>query len=228
MIDELIATDDTLSEIAHARCRVELANYFAACVLMPYAPFLELAETTLYDIDRLAATFTVSFEMVCQRLTTLQRKGAQGVPFFFLRIDKAGNVTKRFNATPFTLAEQGGSCPVWNIHGAFATPGIIVPQLVELPDAGQFFTISRTTDRPVISRYVQDRRLVVTLGCERAQVQRVGYAQRYHMADNAEIAEIGINCHICPRQACAQRAHEPIHRKLPLNTNRRGSTRYES
>ena len=228
MIDELIATDETLSEMAHARCRVELANYFAAAVLMPYAPFLELAETTLYDIDRLAATFTVSFEMVCQRLTTLQRKGAQGVPFFFLRIDKAGNVTKRFNATPFTLAEQGGSCPVWNIHGAFATPGIIVPQLVELPDAGQFFTISRTTDRPVISRHMQDRRLVVALGCERAQVQRVGYAQRYHMADNADIAEIGINCHICPRQACAQRAHEPIHRKLPLNTNRRGSTRYES
>lgn len=228
LIDDLIATDGTLPEIAHARCRVELANYFAAAVLMPYAPFLELAEATKYDIDRLAATFTASFEMVCQRLTTLQCKGAQGVPFFFLRIDRAGNVTKRFNATPFTLAEQGGSCPVWNIHTAFAMPGAIVPQLVELPDSGQFFTISRTTDRPVISRYMQDRRLVVTLGCERAQAQRVGYAQRYHMAENAEVAEIGINCHICPRQACAQRAHEPLHRKLTIDANRRGSTRYES
>ncbi|MBE0412471.1 short-chain fatty acyl-CoA regulator family protein [Yoonia sp.] len=228
LIDDLIAADGSLSNIAHARCRVELANYFAAALLMPYAPFLALAEKTHYDLDRLAATFTTSFEMVCQRLTTLQRKGAQGVPFFFLRIDRAGNVTKRFNATPFTLAEQGGSCPVWNIHTAFATPGVIVPQLVELPDSGQFFTISRTTDRPVISRYHHDRRLVVALGCERAQLQRVGYARRFHMAENAEIAEIGINCHICTRQACAQRAHEPLHRKLPIDANRRGSTRYES
>ncbi len=227
-IDALIATDGSLPEIAHARCRVELANYFAAAVLMPYGPFLNLAETTDYDIDRLTATFTASFEMVCQRLTTLQRRGAQGVPFFFLRIDRAGNVSKRFNATPFTLAEQGGSCPVWNIHSAFASPGTIVPQLVELPDAGQFFTISRTTDRPAISRHTQDRRLVVALGCERAQLQRVGYARRFHMAENADVAEIGINCHICPRQACAQRAHEPLHRKLPIDANRRGSTRYES
>jgi predicted transcriptional regulator len=117
---------------------------------------------------------------------------------------------------------------VWNIHSAFASPGTIVPQLVELPDAGQFFTISRTTDRPAISRHTQDRRLVVALGCERAQLQRVGYARRFHMAENADVAEIGINCHICPRQACAQRAHEPLHRKLPIDANRRGSTRYES
>ena len=228
VIDALMADDSNLPAVAHDRCRVELANYFAAAVLMPYAPFLAQAEAGQYDIDRLAARFTVSFEMACQRLTTLQRKGAQGVPFFFLRIDGAGNVTKRFNATPFTLAEQGGSCPVWNIHAAFASPGAILSQLVEVPDSGQFFTISRTTDRAVIGRSGQTRRLVLALGCERTHMQRVGYAQRYHLAENAEIAEIGINCHICPRQACAQRAHEPIHRKLPLNANRRGSTRYES
>lgn len=228
LIDELIGGDENLAGAAHDRCRVELANYFAAAVLMPYPLFLAQAEVGQYEIDQLAAKFTVTFEMVCQRLTTLQRKGAQGVPFFFLRIDSAGNVTKRFNATPFTLAEQGGSCPVWNIHGAFATPGVILPQLVEMPDSGQFFTISRTTDRPAIGRQKRARRLVVALGCERTHMQRIGYAQRYHGAESADIAEIGINCHICPRQACAQRAHEPIHRKLPLNANRRGSTRYES
>ncbi|MEM9786993.1 MAG: short-chain fatty acyl-CoA regulator family protein [Pseudomonadota bacterium] len=227
-LDDLISTLGMLSDAGRARCRVELANYFAAALLMPYAPFLKLAEASEYDVDRLAAKFGVTFEMACQRLTTMQRKGAQGVPFFFLRIDRAGNVTKRFNATPFTLAEQGGSCPVWNIHTAFAAPGMIVPQFVELPDSGQFFTISRTTDRPVMNRYNMDRRLVVALGCERTHVKRVGYASPFNLADETSIAKIGINCHICPRQACAQRAHEPLHVNLPVDANRRGSTRYES
>src|SRR3546814_3562161 len=84
--------------------------------------------------------------------------GARGVPFFFLRVDKAGNVTKRFNATSFNIAEYGGACPVWNIHTSFRTPGVIVPQFVELPDGERFFTISRTTERPVFSRDTQDRR----------------------------------------------------------------------
>jgi predicted transcriptional regulator/transcriptional regulator with XRE-family HTH domain len=228
LLEELIKDAGIESQIGRARCRVELANYFSAAVLMPYDPVLQLAEDTRYDIDRIAATFGVSFEQACQRLTTLQRKGAQGVPFFFLRLDKAGNVTKRFNATVFTLAEQGGSCPVWNIHSAFAAPGVIVPQFVELPDAGQFFTISRTTDRPVVSRHTQDRRLVVTLGCERSHVTRIGYAAPFNLEDSEITAKIGINCHICPRHSCSQRAHQPLHVNLPVDANRRGSTRYES
>lgn len=228
LLDSLTADAGTLSDAGKARCRVELANYFSAALLMPYGPTLALAEATGYDIDRITATFSVSFEMACHRLTTLQRKGAQGVPFFFLRIDRAGNVTKRFNATPFTLAEQGGACPVWNIHSAFASPGVIIPQFVELPDAGQFFTISRTTDRPVTSRLTQGRRLVVALGCGREHADRVGYAAPLSGEDSGTVARIGINCHICPRHACSQRAHEPLHVNLPVNANRRGSTRYES
>ncbi|MEO0829355.1 MAG: ImmA/IrrE family metallo-endopeptidase, partial [Pseudomonadota bacterium] len=102
------------------RCRVELANYLAAAVMMPYSEFLEAAETALYDLDRIASVFGVSFEQVCHRHTTMNRDGAKGVAFFFLRVDRAGNVTKRFNATTFQLAEYGGACPVWNIHTAFS------------------------------------------------------------------------------------------------------------
>lgn len=228
LLDALVAGSGIEGEAGRARCRVELANYFAAAFLMPYQRVLDLAEKTGYDIDYIATTLGVSFEQVCQRLTTLRRPGAQGVPFFFLRIDKSGNVTKRFNATTFTLAEQGGSCPVWNIHSAFARPGAIVPQFVELPDNGKFFTISRTTDRPVVNRHTQDRTLVVTLGCERTHVARIGYAAPFNLDDASLNARIGINCHVCPRQACAQRAHEPLHVNLPIDANRRGSTRYES
>ncbi len=228
LLESLTADSGIRSESGLARCHVELANYFAAAFLMPYEPFHEAAERTNYDVDRIAAAFGVSFEQVCHRLTTLQREGAKGVPFFFLRVDKAGNVTKRFNATSFNLAEYGGACPVWNIHTSFRTPGVIVPQFVELPDGERFFTISRTTDRPVFSRDSQDRRLALSLGCELKHAHRLGYAAPFNIADDGLFSPIGINCHLCPRQACSQRAHQPLFTELPLDTKRRGNTRYES
>ncbi len=213
---------------AKARLAVELTNYFAAALLIPYDAVYELAELTRYDLDRIAAAFCVTYEQVCHRLTTLQRDGKRGVPLFFLRVDRAGNITKRFNATAISLAEQGGSCPVWDLHGAFRTPGVIIPQLVELPDGERFFTFSRTTDRPVFSRQTQDRRLVVALGCDVGHADRVGYAQQFDLTGRAQFAQIGISCHLCPRQACSQRAHQPVNVRLQIDADRRGRTRYES
>ena len=228
VLQKLTASVGMTSESGRARCRVELANYFAAAVLMPYAPFHAMAERTSYDIDRLAAAFNVSFEQVCHRLTTLQREGARGVPFFFLRVDKAGNVNKRFNSTSFNLAEYGGACPVWNIHTAFRTPGTILPQFVELPDGERYFTISRTADRPVLGRHTQDHRLALALGCELRFADRIMYASAYRLDDESLFNPIGINCHLCPRKACPQRAHQPVFMELPIDTSRRGNTRYES
>jgi hypothetical protein len=228
LLARLTAESGAMTETGLARCHVELANYFAAAVLMPYEPFLAAAETTSYDIDRLAARFGVSFEQCCHRLTTLQRPGATGVPFFFLRVDKAGNVTKRFNSTSFQLAEYGGACPVWKIHMAFRMPGVIIPQFVELPDGDRFFTISRTADRPSVNFETQDHRLSVGLGCELKHARRIGYASSFNLDDDRMFSRIGINCHVCPRQACSQRAHQPVLMELPIDTARRGKTRYES
>lgn len=228
LLQHLTANSGIVSDSGIARCQVELANYFAAAFLMPYAEVLEVAEATRYDVDRIAAAFGVSFEQVCHRLTTLQREGAEGVPLFFLRVDKAGNVTKRFNSTSFSLAEYGGACPVWNIHTSFRTPGVIIPQFVELPDGERFFTVSRTTDRPVFSQETQDRRLALALGCELAHVGRIGYAAQFNLDAGDLYSQIGINCHLCPRQACSQRAHQPLFVDLPIDPSRRGNTRYES
>lgn len=222
----LTADSGITSASGLARCQVELANYFAAALLMPYREVLETAERTRYDVDRIAAAFSVSFEQVCHRLTTLQRKNASGVPFFFLRVDKAGNVTKRFNSTTFHLAEFGGACPVWNIHTTFRTPGVVVPQFVELPEGERYFTISRTVDRPDFSR--QDRRLAVALGCEARFAEQIEYASSFNQKNVNLYSPIGINCHLCPRQACDQRAHQPLFVELPISPDRRGSTRYES
>lgn len=227
LLETLTKASGIEAEATRARCHVELANYFAAALLMPYAPFLERAEATQYDFDRLASEFDVTFEQVAHRLTTLHRDGARGVGFFLLRIDRAGNVTKRVNATAFALAEKGGACPVWNIHNAFATPGMMLRQLVEMPDRTQFFTISRTTDRPLLGGDGQDNRLVIALGCERGEAHRLASARPLNL-DRSPVSKIGINCHLCPRPSCPQRAHQPVHMDLPLNTDRRGKTRYES
>ena len=227
-LDEVVAESGLTAQRDRTRLRVELANYFAAALLMPYEAFLAAAEGTAYDIDRIAARFGVSYEQVCHRLTTLQRDGARGIPFFFLRVDKAGNVTKRFNSTSFHLAEHGGSCPKWNLHAAFNAPDVILPQFVELPDGERFLTLSRTTNRPTFSRDTQDRRLAVALGCELKFAPRIGYSKAFNLDDPDLLTPIGINCHLCPRQACAQRAHQPIHIDLPIDANRRGTTRYET
>jgi len=227
-IDALIEAEGVAGSRDQARCRVELANYYAAAVLMPYAEILEEAERTGYDLDHLAAHFGVSFEQVCHRLTTLQRGGAKGVSFFFMRIDKAGNVTKRFNATSFQLAQYGGACPRLDIHISFRMPGRIIPQFVEMPDGSRFFIVNRTVDRPVLGRQTQDNRLAVALGCALEHASRISYAQPFQIAEPELMTPIGINCRLCPRQHCSQRAHPSIHLELPIDEHRRGETRFES
>jgi predicted transcriptional regulator/transcriptional regulator with XRE-family HTH domain len=227
-LDELSDGIDVANQTGRVRCRVELANYFAAAFLMPYTRFRATAESLAYDINRLCKTFDVSFEQVCHRLTTLQRQGDRGIPFFFIRVDRAGNVTKRFTASSISIAEYGGACPVWDLHAAFSNPGTIIPQFVELPDGKRFFTISRTADRPAYSRDSQARRQAVSLGCEMSHAEGLGYAQSFNVADELLYAKIGINCRICPRQSCSQRAHNPLAFELSVDPSRRGDTRLES
>ncbi|MFK7993994.1 MAG: short-chain fatty acyl-CoA regulator family protein [Granulosicoccus sp.] len=221
-------TKNDTDQAGKVRCRVELANYFASAFLMPYSSFKKAAESLAYDINRLCKTFSVSFEQACHRLTTLQRKGDQGIPFFFIRVDRAGNVTKRFNASSITIAEYGGACPVWDLHATFSNPGTILPQFVELPDGKRFFTISRTADRPAYSRDSQARRQALALGCELSHVDNIGYARHFSQSDAQLYGKIGINCRICPRQSCAQRAHNPLGVELSVDPSRRGDTRLES
>ncbi len=227
-IDRIIADGKVEGAREQARCRVELANYFGAAMLMPYERYLDEAESTGYDIEHLAAHFGVSFEQACHRLTTLQRDGRPGVPMFFMRIDRAGNVTKRFNATSFNLAQYGGACPRWDIHQSFAVPGRILPQFVELPDGIRYFTISRTVDRPRLDRHTHDHRLAVTLGCSIEHAAKLIYAQSFKLGEADLATPIGINCRMCPRQHCPQRAHQPLHLDLPIDEHRRGQTRFES
>jgi len=227
LLDALVARSGIAEPRAQARLRVELANYVAAAVLMPYGPFLAEARASKYDFDHLATRFGVTFEQACHRATTLQREGAQGAPFFFLRVDAAGNVTKRFNSTGFPLAEHGGACPRLEVHGCFRTPGRIAPQFVETPDGAQFFVFCRTVDRPTFTRLAQDVRLAVAMGCAIEHAGEIGYAEEFSLG-GAHVTPVGITCRVCPRPNCDHRAHQAVFLSRPVDARRRGATRYDA
>ncbi len=167
--------------------RIGLLNYVAGALLMPYEPFLEAARAARHDIEALAARFGVSFEQVAHRLTTLQRPGARGVPFFFLRVDPAGNVSKQFSAAGFPFARYGGSCPRWVVHTAFARPGLQV-QIAELPDGAAFLCFARAIDRAPAHWGEPRPTHVVAMGCGLSHAADVVYGDGLDLAG----ARVGI------------------------------------
>jgi predicted transcriptional regulator/transcriptional regulator with XRE-family HTH domain len=196
--------------------RVSLVNYLAAAVLMPYAEFHDLVERSAYDIELARARFGVSYEQACHRLTTLARPGARGVPFFMLRVDCAGNISKRFAGGAFPFSRFGGACPRWNLHSCFTTPGRVVTQVVETPDGARYFTISRTVRRTANAYAPEDSDLAVGLGCELKHASRLVYSRGLDLASPLAVG-IGPACRICERPACPQRAAAPINRTLMVD-----------
>lgn len=191
--------------------KIALTNYLAAAILMPYQAFHAAAESLRYDIDILGARFGVSFEQACHRLTTLSRPTERGAPFFMLRVDAAGNVSKRFASIAFPFARMGGACPRWNIHAAFLTPGRIVTQVIETPDGARYFTLARTVERPVHPHGADGADLAIGLGCE------IKYASRLVYADGLDLGhavQVGPTCRLCERQNCRERAAPPVNRTL--------------
>jgi predicted transcriptional regulator/DNA-binding XRE family transcriptional regulator len=195
---------------------MSLANYAAGAIMMPYAAFLTAAERHRYDIDRLCAEFGASAEQVSHRLTTLSRSGARGIPFFMLRVDAAGNVSKRFAGESFPFSRFGGTCPRWNLHAAFQTPGRVATQIVETPDGQRFFTISRTVDRAIRLDPRESSQLAIGLGCDVRHASRLVYSDGLDLSE-PYVTPIGPACTICPRLRCPQRAAAPAGRTLTVN-----------
>jgi predicted transcriptional regulator len=196
--------------------RVSLANYLAAAILMPYEPFRAACEAFHYDLETVAMRFGASFEQVAHRLTTLSRPAARGIPFFMLRVDSAGNISKRFAGGVFPFSRFGGGCPRWRIHAAFRSPGRILTQIVETPDGARYFTLARTVSRVASSLAEEDSELAVGLGCELKFATRLAYARGMDLSDPV-VTEIGAACRVCERPACPQRAAQPVSRTLTVD-----------
>ena len=224
LLDRLVAKAKLSSIEAEKLCRVGLANYFAGAVMMPYDRFLNAARDQRYDIEILQHRFGASFEQVCHRLTTLQRPGARGVPFFFIRVDNAGNVSKRLSAAGFQFARFGGTCPRWIVHDAFRMPGLIQTQAAEMPDGTGFFTIARTVDASGGWRRGQQPRFAIGLGCETKDAKQLIYAEGVELENRAVATPIGASCRVCERLDCSQRAHPPLNHRLRVDENVRRVT----
>ena len=204
--------------------RVGLLNYVAGALLMPYAAFLDAAHALRHDLEALAARFGVSFEQACHRLSTLQRPGARGVPFFFVRVDPAGNVSKRFSAAGFPFARYGGSCPRWVVHTAFSQPGVVQVQVAELPDGATFLCFARTVTRPARTWTDPKPTHVVAMGCGIAHANAVIYADGLDL-ERARVG-IGLSCRLCDRPDCRSRAFPPLEHRLALDPQTAGETPY--
>lgn len=226
LLDELVADGGFSSPAAHTLALRGLANYFAAAVIMPYRRFLDTAEDFRYDVERLSAFYGTSYESTCHRLSTLQRPGASGVPFSFVRVDRAGNMSKRQSASGLHLTTSGGTCPLWNIYETFSFPGKIMRQVTQMPDGRLHLWASRTvTTRPM--RFGQPRKtFAIGLGCEARHAHRTVYAQGLDLTDESAATKIGSGCRMCERPACPQRAFPPINRALLVDAHRSSLSPY--
>ncbi|WP_225028590.1 helix-turn-helix domain-containing protein [Xinfangfangia pollutisoli] len=210
---------------ARGIAKIGLANYFAGAALLPYRAFLDAARETRHDLERLADLFGASIEQVAHRLSTLQRPGAKGIPFFFVRVDQAGTITKRHSATRLQFARFGGACPLWNVHRAFETPGQFLRQLAETPDGVRYLCLAREVSKPAGAFLAPVRRYAICLGCEVQHAADTVYADGLDLKGRFE--PIGISCRICERPNCHQRSVPPLERRLRVNLDRRDLLPYE-
>ena len=222
LIDSLVAEGKFTSEESHTLARLGLANYFAAAAVLPYRQFHDVAENFRYDVERLSSFYSVSYETIAHRLSTLQRPTMRGVPFSFVRVDRAGNMSKRQSATGFHFSSSGGTCPLWNVYETFANPGKILVQIAQMPDGRNYMWVARTVERRA-ARYGQPgKTFALGLGCELRHAHRLVYSEGLDLSADPNIAAtpIGAGCRVCERDNCPQRAFPALGRALDLDEHR--------
>ena len=228
---EHLAGGKLTSPASEALARSALANYFAGAVMMPYGRFIEAARASRYDLDVLQARFGVSFEQACHRLTTLRRAGEEGIPFHLIRVDIAGNISKRFSASGIHMARFGAACPRWNVYDAFATPGMLRVAVSQMPEGQTYFCVARTISsgrqgahRGGLPQRVE--KLAIGLGCAVHHARNIVYADGLHLDDPQIVTPIGVSCRTCPRTNCPDRASPALAQKLEIDDNSRGLSPY--
>jgi XRE family transcriptional regulator, fatty acid utilization regulator len=219
LIDNMATEGKFTSNESLTLARLGLANYFAAAAVLPYRQFRDAAENFRYDIERLSAFYSVSYETVGHRLSTLQRPSMRGAPFSFIRVDRAGNMSKRQSATGFHFSSSGGTCPLWNVYETFANPGKILVQIAQMPDGRNYMWVARTVERRA-SRYGQPgKTFAIGLGCELRHAHRLVYSEGLDLSGN-NATPIGAGCRVCERDNCPQRAFPALGRALDLDEHR--------
>ncbi|MEC3912221.1 short-chain fatty acyl-CoA regulator family protein [Sphingobium sp. CR2-8] len=195
---------------------IALTNYAAAALIMPYDRFRQAAEQSRHDLPLLRDRFGVSSEQLAHRLTSLNRTGARGIPFFMAKVDRAGILSKRFDGEAWPFARYGGTCPRWDAHGSHEADRV-TPQLIETLDGKRFVTLA--IGLPPGASGARGRS-VIALGCEAKHAARIFHADGID-GDKGEATGVGPTCHLCDRRACPDRALPPVTRALDLHSYER-------
>lgn len=223
LVENLLDAAEFHTDAAREVCRMTFANYFAGAVVLPYADFASAAKEQRHDLEKLAFQFDASTEQVCHRLSTLQRGGNRGIPFYFLRIDQAGNITKRHSATSLQFTRFGGSCPLWNVHHAFQSSGEILRQLAVTPDGVKYLSLAFEQTKRVAGFKSPVRKYVIGLGCEIKHAGHVVYADDLDTTNEQNFDPIGSSCRICERTDCFHRSVPPIGKEITIDHSIRNS-----
>lgn len=227
LLDDLASDERVLTTIPSRKlARIALAGYFAGAVLMPYEPFLEAANAERHDIELLGHRFRVSFEQVCHRLTCMQRPGAAGVPFYLIRIDVAGNISKKFSANSMRFPRFSGLCPKWNVFQALLNRHSIRVQLSQMSETRSFFSIAHTLTKGQRGYQATHTVHAVELGCAVEHAHKLVYSDGIDLEKLEAAVPVGITCRLCRRMGCEQRATPSIYAPLQVDENNRGASFY--
>ncbi len=227
-INDYISKFSFPSEESKKVTKVALLNYCGAAILMPYKLFHTECMKNKYDLELLQNTFATTFEQIAHRVTCLQDPKLPGIPFHFLRVDIAGNISKRFSLSGIEIPRYGGACPRWNVYSAFTRPGVIQAAVSKMSNGEKYVCIARTVEKGV-GRYGKTKSILsIGLGCEAKYAKDFVYTENLNINDKKTEIPIGVSCITCDRLDCSQRAFPPLHKKFDVDINSRGISVYVS
>jgi len=221
-IDSIVEDSKIINIESQNLLKRTLSSYFAGCLMMPYESFLAATQETKYDLEQLEYRFGASFEQICHRITTLNRPGARGIPFFFLRVDEAGHISKRLSGGGVEFAKYGGACARWIPHQSFRTPQQIQVQIAELEDGHRFITITKTVSKPrTEAAYIGAPVFAIALGCDVRYLKELCYTDKMVAEKSVAAVPIGLGCQICERSECQHRSALPIGQEMRIDLTKR-------
>jgi hypothetical protein len=227
-INECLSKFSFPTEESKKLTKVALLNYCGAAILMPYEQFHSECIKQKYDLELLQNTFATTFEQIAHRVTTLQDPKLLGIPFHFLRVDIAGNISKRFSLSGIEIPRYGGACPRWNVYSAFTRPGKIQAAVSKMSNGEKYVCIARTVEKGV-GRFGETKSILsIGLGCEAKYAKDFVYTENLNINDKKTEIPIGVSCRTCDRLDCSQRAFPPLHKKFDVDVNSRGVSVYVS
>lgn len=215
-IEALVAGANLAAPEARHLLREHITDYLAGALLMPYRRFLRACEQTGYDLAVLQRRFSVSFDQVARRLTTLGRVGERGLPFFMAIIDRAGRLVSFIAGSSGALYPlDGARWPAWIPYAAFERPGTLLTQSVTFSQGEaaprHWFTIARTVDGDGV---MCAARRAVALGVEARFAGELAYARGVSL-DPADAVPLGTPCLRCGRPECLTPAPLRLASELP-------------